>query len=64
MEKRSIEISLIDAKHLVKLCEYFINIGEENVYDDEQHLLEYSKRLAPELRTKSDLAWIVSKEAV
>ena len=59
-----VQISQQDAKKLIKLCEYFIDIGEGNIYDDEEHLLAYSEELAPELRTKSDLAWIVSKEAV
>ncbi len=35
--RRKVEISQQDAYDLLELCEYFINIGEENVYDDEEH---------------------------
>ena len=60
--RRKVEISQQDAYDLLELCEYFINIGEENVYDDEEHQLAYSKRLAPELRIKANLNEILPEE--
>ena len=59
MKSKSVEISQKDAKDLIKLCDYFLHIDP---YEDEIHLMEYSKRLAPELRTKVNLNQILSTE--
>ena len=60
--RRKVEISQQDAYDLLELCEYFINIGEGNVYDDEEDLLAYSERLAPELRLTANLNEILPEE--
>ena len=61
--RRKVEISQQDAYDLLELCEYFINIGEYNLlYDGEEQLLAYSKRLAPDLRIKANLNEILPEE--